>query len=206
MGDVDRLHTQYIERYLSGGDTDPSDLLDELAGEQREELSELIDAFLVDAPPRPWDQARFKGSSAETAVNELIAGGTLWPVVLPGLRERLQIKRRELANQLAEALGQSREREKVERYYHQMETGQLDPEGVTDQVLEALGKILGRSAETLRRMGEGLGPPSGEGEALAYTRLTIGNAEEASGMASPGLPADEDWNEVDELFRGRTPG
>jgi hypothetical protein len=206
MSEIDRLHTQYIERYLMGGDTDPSDLLAELEGEQREELAELIDAFLVDAPARPWNETGFEGSGAEKAVDVLVAQGTLWPFVLPGLRERLQIKRKELAKQLAEALGHSDQREKVERYYHQMETGQLDPEGVTDPALEALGRILGRNAETLRQMGKGLGPPTSEVKALAYTRLTVGDTDAAPGMASTPQPPEEGWDEVDELFRGRTKG
>ena len=172
MGDVESLLTQYIERYLAGESTDPTDLLDQLEGKEREELESLIDAFLVDAPARPWNADEYAGSIAEHATEELIEQGTLWPAVLPSLRERLEIRRRDLATRLANALGHADQEEKVERYYHQMETGQLDPDGVSDQVLEALGSILGRSAEALRSLGEGLGPQLDETPVTAYTRLT----------------------------------
>lgn len=204
MGNVESLLTQYVERYLAGESTNPSDLLDQLEGKEREELESLIDAFLVDAPARPWNADEYAGSIAERATGELIAQGTLWPAVLPGLRERLEIRRRDLAERLAKALGHADQGERVERYYHQMETGQLDPDGVSDQVLEALGSILGRSAEALRNMGEGLGPRGYEAKKLLYTRLSVSDADRTSEADSSEEQDEGDWDEVDRLFRGRT--
>lgn len=102
-----------------------------------------------------------------------------------------------------------------------MEQGRLPASGVSRRVLEALGQLLGRSADALRRAGEGIGTvvggagaaPSG---AAAFTRAVRRGLEtppddappggRAEGTppapASPAERAKEEWDEVDELFRG----
>ena len=56
--------------------------------------------------------------------------------------------------QLAARLGAEGQSEKVGAYYHQMEQGLLPASGVSDSVLEALGRIVGDRAEALRKAGE----------------------------------------------------
>ena len=71
----------------------------------------------------------------------------MWPSLLPQLRNRARLKRADLVAQLAARLGAEGQGEKVGLYYHQMEQGLLPASGVSDSVLEALGRIVGYGAE-----------------------------------------------------------
>lgn len=214
MSDVDRLLSEYISEHRAGGEADPVGYLEQLDGTDRDELSTLLDAYLQRTPGREWDPEAFQGSAAERlteSLNKSLAGQAgLWPVVLPRLRERAKVKRAELVQKLAQALGVTAGTEKVAGYYHEMEQGSLESAGVSDRVLDALGKIVGASVESLRRAGENLGEGKGlEGHAdVAFTRMQhpaaeYSDADAPAGPAparSPG--AQEEWDEVDELFRG----
>ena len=112
MSDVDRLLADYIAEHRAGGEADPRAYLSRASPAERRELAALIDAYLARAPRQPFDQASFRGSSAERTVDELeraIAGQAgLWPALLPRLRDRAGLKRSELVERLAAALGVER--------------------------------------------------------------------------------------------------
>ena len=170
MTDVDRLLADYIAEHRAGGEADPRDYLARASPAQRTELAALIDAYLARAPRQSFDEAAFRGSGAERTVDELeraIAGQAgLWPALLPQLRDRAGLKRSELVDRLAAALGVSDRKAKVAAYYHEMEQGLLPAQGVSDRVLGALGQLVGETAQTLREAGYALTPPS-EGRAAA---------------------------------------
>jgi hypothetical protein len=206
--DVARLLTAYIAEHQAGGEADPHEYLTRASPSERAELAALIDAYLVRAPRRQFDQAAFRGSSAERTVDELeraIAGQAgLWPAVLPRLRDRAGLKRSELVERLAAALGVSARKDKVAVYYHEMEHGRLPAQGVSDRVLESLGQLVGESAQQLRDASRALIPP-GRGPATApepaFARRAYREPGPAEPTAAPGAPGAE-WDEVDELFRG----
>ena len=208
MTDVDRLLAEYIAEHRAGGDADPREYVSRASPPQRTELAALIDTYLAHAPRQPFDQAQFRGSRAERTVDELeraIAGQAgLWPALLPRLRVRAGLKRSTLVERLATALGVSSRQGKVASYYHQMEQGRLPAPGVSDKVLDALGQLVGETAQTLREAGRALSPP-GEGPArapaAAFARRAYGDAGAAETAAAPPPPR-ADWDDVDELFRG----
>ena len=115
------------------------------------------------------------------------------------------MKRADLVRELAARLGAGSQQEKVAGYYHEMEQGLLPAEGVSDTVLEALGKIVGVAAESLRKAGSlpVPGPPRMD-EAAVFTRM----ARVAPGADAPPVAAraaddaSEEWDEIDRLFRG----
>ena len=127
------------------------------------ELASLIDGYLARAPRQSFDQASFRGSSAERTVDELerAIGGQagLWPAFLPRLRDRAGLKRSELVERLADDLGVGDRKDKVAGYYHEMEQGLLPARGVSDRVLDALARILGDTAQSLKDAGRVLTPP-----------------------------------------------
>src|SRR5688500_6415954 len=161
MSDVDRLLSEYIAEHRAGGEADPVEYLDRLEGTDREELAELIDAYLQRTPGQPWDREAYRGSAAERLVEgldrSLRGQAGMRPMLLPRLRHRAQIKRRSLVESLAENLGVGDQMEKVAGYYNQMEQGTLESAAVSDRVLGALSDIVGASAAALRRAGELLG-------------------------------------------------
>jgi hypothetical protein len=210
MPELDRLFTEFVERHLTGEEPDPWSYIDQLSGDEREELEELIDAYFVGAPPRSWDAAAYRGSSAERIADALDRSfrgrAGLWPAILPRLRDRARLTRGALVERLAERLEVGERREKVAAYYHQMEQGILPSAGVSGRVLEALSGIVGASAQALRRAGEPLsGEPLEDAAANLFTRKAT-PAPEYGAPAEAMKAREEDrkaeWDEVDELFRG----
>ena len=208
MSDVERLFAEYVAEHRSGGEAYPPAYLTRAAKDERIELAALIDAYLARVPRRPFNQAEFAGSSAERTVDELervLAGQAgLWPALLPSLRDRAGLKRAELVERLSDALGVAPQSDKVASYYHEMEQGLLPSEGVSDRVLEALGRIVGESADALRAAGQvirpGEAPPVVESGA-AFARRSYGEPAAAPSKQQPARTAG-DWDEVDWLFRG----
>jgi hypothetical protein len=209
MAELERLFTEFVERHLAGEAPDPWACIDQLSGDEREDLEELIDAYFVGAPPQAWDPEAFKGSDAERitdALDRSFRGQSgLWPAILPRLRDRVQMTRGALVEQLADRLGVGDRREKVALYYHEMEQGLLPSKGVSDRVLAALGAIVDTSVDALRRAGESLSSePLGDAEATVFARKARPDPEFALAetIARDELDSASEWDEVDELFRG----
>jgi hypothetical protein len=209
MTDVERLLTEYKEAHRGGGEADPRPYLERASGVDRELLAGLIDAYLAGAPRRAFAARAFAESRAAPVAEEversLAGAGGMWPALLPRLRGRARLRRTELVAQLAARLGAQGQRDKVGLYYHQMEQGLLPESGVSDTVLDALGRIVGSTASALRKAGQmpAPGPPRTD-EGAVFARATYGEPADAP----PGEgPADrerraEEWDEVDRLFRG----
>ena len=212
MADVRRLLAEFVEAHLGGRDPDPWEYIGRLEGGEREELEALIDAYYMDAPPRPWDAEAFGGSEAERVVDAIDRSfrgrAGRWPAVLPRLRNRARLKRSELVARLTEALGVGDREEKVGGYYHQMEQGLLPSSGVSKRVLDALAQILGVSADLLRNAGRPLTTDAGDADDAVFARTARPTPEwqleHAEAAPAPGAAAERDaeWDEVDELFRG----
>ena len=214
MADVLELLSEYIAEHRAGGKADPLEYLNRVDGTDRQELLELIDAYLARSPGQEWDPEAFQGSAAQRAadaVTRSLAGSAgWWPTVLPRLRVAAQLKRDEVVARLAEALGAKGREDKVGSYYHAMEHGTLPSEGVSQRVLEALAQIYDSSAERLRELGkplaEGAAGPAPGAPAMARKAFPderyapAAPAEEAADRPEPVAPADRD--EIDELFTG----
>jgi hypothetical protein len=203
--DVERLFAEYKELHASGGEADPQRFLARVSGLEREQLAALIDAYLERAPRREFDAAAFRDSPAaavaDSVTRTLTGSAGLWPVLLPRLRNQARIKRADLVAVLAARLGAQSQQEKVASYYHEMEQGRLPASGVSDTVLEALGKVVGYGKDALRSAGEMPapgGPPPEAGAVFTRTSRREGAADEEVAPAT----ASEDWDEVDRLFRG----
>jgi hypothetical protein len=203
MSDVDRLLLEY-KRAHRGGDSDPRPFVERAPAADRALLAALIDAYLEQAPRREFSAEAFVDSRAapatEATYRSLAGSAGLWPALLPRLREQARLRRADLVRELAARLGAESKQDKVASYYHQMEQGLLPAAGVSDTVLEALGRIVGVAADSLRRAGElpAPGPPRAD-EAAVFARTAQGAAR----APEPGEPAPADgWDEVDRLFRG----
>ena len=213
MTDVEQVLSEYKAAQAASGDADPRPYLARLQGADRELLAGLIDAYLEQAPRRPFDAAAFQASRAavvaEGLERSLTGAGGLWPSVLPRLRAQARLKRADLVDQLAARLGAQAQQDKVAAYYNQMEQGLLPEPGVSDTVLEALGKIVGWSGDALRRAGQmpAPGPPrSDPGAVFARTARAGAPAQSVPADAASAPPAaDPGWDEVDRLFRGPPP-
>jgi hypothetical protein len=210
MSDVERLRQRFIAEFEAGRAPDPREYLAEVSEADQRELETLLDVYLERAPRRRFDQAAFAVSPARELADDLAQtldgqAGT-WPVVLPRLRHSARLRRTELVARLAAALNVPGREEKVGRYYHEMEQGLLEPRGVSDRVLDALGDLLGTTRERLREAAGALtaAPPAARDALFARTATPDPDARAAMGAppaASPATPPDQ-RDEVDELFRG----
>jgi hypothetical protein len=212
---VDRLLKEYIAAHRAGEEADPREWLARVEGRERTLLAAMIDRYLERAPAPAWDPDAFArsglGDLAERIDTSLQGQAGTWPAVLPELSNKARLKRSDVVARLAAALGVPEKQEKVGSYYHEMERGLLPAEGVQDRVLEALGSILGQSAEALRAAGKALSPRVGGEPAgpVAFARAARVDPEypvpAAAAMPPPSAApggADDAWDEVDRLFRG----
>jgi hypothetical protein len=199
VNELDRLIAEYKEAWRAGRG-DPRPFLDRAAPADRALLAALIDAFLEEAPRRErWEHDPAAAAVTEDVERSLSGASGLWPALLPRLRGRARLRRAEVVSQLAARLGAQGQQEKVGLYYHQMEQGLLPERGVSDTVLEALGRIVGYTGEALRKAGRLPAPgPQRADEGAVFARATYGEpAEPESAGAAP-----EQFDEVDRLFRG----
>jgi hypothetical protein len=210
MTDVEQLLSEYKDAHRTGDDTDPRPYLARASGADRELLAALIDAYLERAPRRDFDAEVFQASPAaavaEGVQRSLARASGMWPALLPALRTQARLRRAEVVAQLAARLGAQSQQDKVAGYYHQMEQGLLPESGVSDTVLEALGKIVGWTADALRAAGQmpAPGPPRTDAGAV-FARTHLSAAPPDAEASAPEAPAGEDWDEVDRLFRGARP-
>lgn len=214
MAELERLLQQFAAELEAAGRPDPAALLAQVEGAERQELAERLDRYLMQTPRRRWDPVAYEGSAAKLAVDRVyeslegVSGS--WPELLPHLRNRARIRRRELVERLAVALGVggAAQVEKVADYYNRMEHGLLPASGVSGRVIEALAEIVGVGAEAIRSAGAAdAGERAGGAAAFARTAVSdpdyaayLASDEPALGQASSGAPERRDA--VDELFTG----
>ena len=180
------LFDDFAARHARGERPDVREYL-ERAGEGADELAGLIDAFLKAAPRQePTPETR--------AMMEAFTEGE--PPLL-----RLRVHRRLTRDAVVEALVNGlnldfRKTAKVRRYYHELETGLLDPARVDARVFSVLAKTLrARVADLVASR-----PPPFELSAL-YLRDARDEAEPpgAPPFEAPENDAEEP-DEVDLLF------
>ena len=186
--DVLRLLDEFAARWARGERPDAREYL-ERAGERQEELTRLLDRFLSLTPaPKPNDQTL-------TLAEAWVAG--LPPLV--ELRASQGLKRDAVVDALMKALGLgTAKRDKVRRYYHQLETGLLEPVRVDRRVWEALASALRVRVDDL--VGWRAHPAEFEPAYRASAEVAV------SPVAPAAVPADrgpaEESDEVDRLFLG----
>lgn len=182
---VETIFDEFAVAYRRGEGPDVSEYL-ERAGGDRDALAGLIDRFLQAVPARE--------PSEEEVV--LMQARLDHEAPLLVLRRRRKLGRQAVVDTLLRALGlDPAKREKVAGYYHELETGLLDPAPVDRSVWEALSDLL--RANTRALAGPGSPPPTA---AVAYRRFDADFVLEE--RAAPPVPLDEGPDEVDRLFTG----
>jgi hypothetical protein len=133
------LFDEFASRFARGESPDVRAYL-ERAGDDRDELAELIDAFLARAQPPEPD---------EVAVAVMGAFVADRPPLLE-LRKRRGIRVDEIVRTLVKRLGiDPRKDAKVKDYYQRLEGGLLEPRGVDRSVWDALAATLGVAVREL---------------------------------------------------------
>ena len=182
--DVLALFDEYAARYARGERPDARDYL-RRAGEGADELAGLLERYVTAAPPP---------EPSEDAVAALAAwlGGE--PPLLE-LRRRRGLRREAVVTALVRLLGlDPAKREKIAGYYHQLETGQLEVERVDRRLFAALAETLKARVEDVLAW-----PAPAPRAQAAYYRAP---GEPAAAAPPPTTAEPQEWDEIDELFRG----
>jgi hypothetical protein len=205
MTSSEAVLSQYIDDWNAGLRPRVEDYLARVDAAERDELAEQIAAWASWAPSPDHTPEALAEIRSEPVLAQVRAAsdreGGLWSVVLPRLRARAGLGLADLAQRVHGALGLSGgSEEKTARYLEDMETDRLDPRGVSQRVLDALAAALGTSGRDLAEAGD-LG--SGARPAMAFYRDRPMDLDVLHDLADAAHePAPEDFDEVDELFRG----
>ncbi len=180
---VEELFGEYASAYARGERPQAREFLAR-AGGQVDELASLIDAFLARAPaPTPDEHAVDLFDAWQAGESPLLR-----------LRVARGLTRDAIVATLVKTLGlDPKKKEKVGRYYHELESGLLEPERVDRRVWDVLAETLSARAADLvawrpRR-------PEFPAAALARASQPV-----MAAMRVP-EPPHEPEDEVDRLFR-----
>ena len=182
---LEKLFDEFALAYLHGETPDVSDYLAR-AGSERDDLGDIIDRFLQAVP-----------AQAPTEEDIVLMQARLEqepPLLI--LRIRRKLSREGVVDTLLRTLRlDPAKREKVDGYYHRLETGLLDPEPVDSTVWEVLSDLLRANTRALAVTRPT--PPTG---AIAYRRFDADFVIEE--RAARPTPLEDERDEVDRLFTG----
>ena len=202
MGTPDQLYNRFVDAWNAGERPDVDDYAVQVPEGERAQFLQMVSLFLERAPAPPLSDEQRQAVQSHPAYQQAakLAGTEegLWSTLLPRLREKAKLTREQLVAKLAAQLGIASEEKRVQVYYHQMETGQLDPSGVSRRVLDALAKLLRADAAELEDAGDfrGIVGPRAAEVFLRSDELIDGKPAVAASR-SPGTA-----DEVDRLFTG----
>jgi hypothetical protein len=191
------LFDEFAARHARGEHPDAREYL-ERAGERRDELARLLDGFLAAAPVQPPSEqtlALFASLLPESLQEE-----TATPPLLAE-RVRRGWRRDEIVDWIRERFGIGEEkREKVARYWHELETGLLPVGGVSARLREALSERFGEAVQAALAWE----PPRLEAD-VQFSRAPSVSLRESYDVLAPAvapMSAVPERDEVDELFLG----
>jgi transcriptional regulator with XRE-family HTH domain len=206
--EIDMVLSEFIDAWNAGRRPRIDDYLDRVAAEEREELGEQIESWVLMAPSPQYSEETLAQIRAEPALagalDEIAAQPELWPEVLPRLRERAGLRLRDLASRVTAAFGLGGQEDRAEGYLERMERGELDATRVSRRLLEALGNALGANL-----VGTGGVRAADPGMALFRAEEEAGASfeDELEILSRAALtPAPEPMDELDRLFLGGPDG
>lgn len=184
------LFEEYVAGYEQGEPPDLRAMLERAGEEGKEELATLVDTWLQIVPaPEPDEEA--------------IAVARAWIAGEPPLlelRRRRSLTREAVVDALLARFGiAAAKRERVARYYHEIESGLRAP--ADERLLAALSELLG---SRVRELVAWRPPVIAPGAEPAYYRAQEAMPAPAQAVALPPTASAElDEDEVDALFRSR---
>ena len=204
--DPDKLLSEFVDAWTAGRRPDVDDYLARAPDDRRAELASAINTYLTFAPTPEYDDAAWDAIAGDPLVREIVATPEPLAPLVARLRERAKLSVRQLTAAMTPELGIEGREEKTERYLERLERGDLDPRGLSERLIGALGRALRVPAEALADAARSSprprpspaffrAEPSAEAEAAHHLEVL------AEAMAAP-APEGQEWDDVDELFLG----
>ena len=206
MASPEQLLSEFCDAWNAGERPRVSEFLEQAPAGDREELAALIRTFLEQAPTPDFSPETLAAISSEPAVSELASllesQSGFWPTLLPRLRRRSKLTRDQVVAQLAELLGLKGKEARIHPYYHQMETGTIEPGGVSRRVLEGLASVFKVDVREIEEAGDfELTSPGTSYAFLRSYSLQESKGADAFDFEAPASPG-RDLDEIDQLFLG----
>jgi hypothetical protein len=173
MSAVEQLLKEFIREFRAAGDADPWPYLRQLDAGDRSELAALIDGFLASAPPPPFDPDTFAAFRTSPRNTELVERILAPDETLVELRKRAGLEKADMGRLLADRFGFAGRSAGAKACYHEIETGQVAPARVREDVWRALSDLLGETRERIQRAAA-LAFQTGVPDATAFTRPASG--------------------------------
>ena len=214
MADIDAVLAEALEDIKQGRARTVPDYLKLVPDADRGRLEELLAVFhshqAAAEGPDPVDPQRYQDAlelvdrvfSEERSKGELSA-------LLAELRRVRRIPREELLAGLAERFGLAgKDQKRLQRAYHQLETGQIEGRCLSDRLLEALGSILKTDPRDLRSAADRSGKMAPAPAQVFGRGLGEVKDVEASGEGGSARRAGSSHGErlVHDLFHGGPDG
>lgn len=202
MARIDDLYDEFVRAWNDGLAPDAATFLARAPGGERDALAQMIGTFVLVAPsvaPTPERAAEIAQSPRFLRALALADDGapTTWGARLAAARSRAGLTIAELGERFAASFGVTGGEAKAATLLARLEAGDLQPAGVAERAARRLSDLLGETADALR-------PPP----AAAALFRADGEVSEDYGdllMAAAAAleqPADEPWDELDDLLRG----
>ncbi len=133
------LMADAVAAFREGRSADVDGILD-AAGDDRSELLDMVELALALEGPRQPTPERIAAIA-----DDPVFAPRAWPQILEEARHAQGLQRATVIERLAHALGLTSPAAQAQLRvrYHELETGQIPPTGVTDALLDALGDALG---------------------------------------------------------------
>ena len=206
--DRDQILSEFIDAWNAGRRPSIDEHLARVPQPEREGLLEGITSYISWAPTPAYDDdavAQIRAEPAMAAALSTYRTQTVsWPGLVAARREALALSADDLAGRLVSALGLARERRaKTRDYLERAERGELDASRFAPRLLDALAELLKTSRRELRRAA-GTWIPVQAAPAFRATEdaATIASAHLELMADAAATPSEDDWEEVDDLFRG----
>jgi hypothetical protein len=181
---ISELFDDWAARYARGESPDPRSYL-ERAGDEREALALLMERFLQAAP---------RAAPREEDV-ELMRAWMRGDSPLAELRARRGLRRDDLVDAILGCFAlRPGQRPAVKEYYHRLESGLIDPAGLSSRLRDLIAERLGVGADVIaawrpRRIAASAAYRSMPSEGVAYALASRASLEQV-----------EDDEEVRNLF------
>lgn len=155
---ADSAFAEFTTAWKAGRRPRVHEFLDRTAPSDHDAFLELVGIWMDVAATPEYDDATYAQIAAAPEVSGVVDAvrndGTLWPEVLPKLRQRRGMSLRELATAVVKALGVDGGETRAEHWLGRMETDDVDPRGVSRRLLDAIATALETSVETLASAGD----------------------------------------------------
>jgi len=133
------LMAQALVAFDEGRSSDVDRILDE-AGDDRAELLDMIELALTLHGPVEPSEAAIRATAALPVFEP-----RAWPEILTDARHAQSLQRATVIERIATAVGLASPAAlaQLRVRYHELETGQISPAGVSERLIDALGDALG---------------------------------------------------------------